>query len=613
MHRNFDRTRAMQGLLLAMMIAGTVLLCVPEATHAATVNLGLTPGVEGALGLGTTDIRITVARIIRTFMGLLGIIAVVLILYGGFLWMTAAGNEEQVDKARKVLTQSVIGLAIILSSVAITQFVLNRLLEATGAGGGAGGGGGGGGIGGSIPLSGALGNGIIESHYPGRGQTDVPRNVRVIVTFKQPMQIASFVRGYDDNGTPDDVSDDYPGGGAPTALEDANVKIFASSAGEGSALDSADVRVAFTPDRQTFVFIPPLLGSPSADTSYQVKLGSAIRTADGEAAFSGIFAGGYLWDFTVGTFIDLTPPVVESVVPFRDSTNPRNTVVQVTFNEAMDPTSLTGDLPGFTNVRIEAGGAVVPGSVAIGNRYRTIEFVTNDLCGTNSCGGNVYCLPGSSDIAAAVRAATLSDTPPMADPTRYPADGATDVSGNSLDGNGNGTAEGPGADDHAWDFRTTDEIDLVPPAVDAISPAFDEGRVAFDAPVRVRFSKLMRLLTFSSEAMPLTQAPMPPAPDEPTCYAWFGEHVDDAGASATSTQPTKSAAVLNHCLFLQETSYVPSIGSAVQDIRQNCYYPAAATPAVGGCRPGDAYCCNGTPSATACTVNPTTGAVTPGR
>lgn len=605
MHRIFDRTTATKGLFLAILIAGTVLLCVPGVTHAAAVNLGLTPQVEGALGLGTTDIRITIARIIRTFLGLLGIIAVVLILYGGFLWMTAAGNEEQVDKARKVLTQAVIGLAIILSSYAIAQFVLNRLMEAT-LGGGSGGGGRGGAGGGSIPLSGALGNGIIESHYPARGQTDVPRNVRVIVTFKEPMQIASFVRGYNDQGTPDDISDDYPSGGAPTALEDTNVKIFAASAGEGSALGSADVRVAFTPDRKTFVFLPPLLGSPSADMPYQVKLGSAIRKADGEAAFSGISAGGYLWDFTVSTFIDLTPPVVESVIPFRDSTNPRNTVVEVTFNEAMDPTSLTGDLPAFTNVRIDAGGAIVPGSVAIGNQYRTIEFVTNDLCGTNSCGGNVYCLPGSSDIVATVRAATLSSTPPAADPLRYPADGATDISGNSLDGNGNGTAEGPGTDDHFWNFRTTDEIDLVPPLVDAISPSFNESRVPFDAPVRIRFSKLMRLLTFTSTAMPVTMAPQPVPPEEPTCYSWYGEHVNNAGVAATSTEPTKSSAVLQHCLFLQDTSYIPSISSSVQDIRQNCYYPAAMTS--GACVPGalgSPYCCNGTPSPTAC--NPVTG------
>ncbi|MBP9749109.1 hypothetical protein KBD18_02800, partial [Patescibacteria group bacterium] len=115
----------------------------PHVVVAATVNLGLTPEVGNAIGLGTTDVRVIVARIIRNFFALLGIIAVVLILYGGFLWMTSNGEESQIDKAKRVILNAVIGLAIILSAVAITQFILSRLLEATGAftpGGPAGGG-----------------------------------------------------------------------------------------------------------------------------------------------------------------------------------------------------------------------------------------------------------------------------------------------------------------------------------------------------------------------------------------------------------------------------------------------------------------------------------------
>nr|NIS50742.1 hypothetical protein [Phycisphaerae bacterium] len=62
---------------------------------------------------------------------LLGIIAVVIILIGGFQWMTAGGNEENVDKAKKRIIQGVIGLAIILASWAIARFVLESLVTAT--------------------------------------------------------------------------------------------------------------------------------------------------------------------------------------------------------------------------------------------------------------------------------------------------------------------------------------------------------------------------------------------------------------------------------------------------------------------------------------------------
>lgn len=116
---------------IASGIVPFLMLSLPMAAQAAGVNLGLTSDVEGALGLGTQDVRVTIARIINVFMGLLGIIAVVIILYGGFIWMTAAGNEERVDKARKMIVAGVIGLAIILSAYAIARFVVNSLVNAT--------------------------------------------------------------------------------------------------------------------------------------------------------------------------------------------------------------------------------------------------------------------------------------------------------------------------------------------------------------------------------------------------------------------------------------------------------------------------------------------------
>lgn len=85
-------------------------------------------------GLRNTDIRITVAKIIRAAMGLLGIVSIVIILIGGFKWMTAGGNEEQAGEAKKWIYSGVIGLAIILSAYAIANFVVNSLVNATTAG-----------------------------------------------------------------------------------------------------------------------------------------------------------------------------------------------------------------------------------------------------------------------------------------------------------------------------------------------------------------------------------------------------------------------------------------------------------------------------------------------
>ena len=52
------------------------------------------------LGLPTTDIRQIIANIIRVALGLVGLVLTVLIMYGGFLWMTAGGNEEQIGQAK---------------------------------------------------------------------------------------------------------------------------------------------------------------------------------------------------------------------------------------------------------------------------------------------------------------------------------------------------------------------------------------------------------------------------------------------------------------------------------------------------------------------------------
>lgn len=94
------------------------------------LDLGIDYGTT--IGLGTKDIRETVASIINVALGLLGIVAVVIILAGGFTWMTAAGNEEKVDKAKKMIFAGIIGLAIILSAYAIAKFVITSLRTATG-------------------------------------------------------------------------------------------------------------------------------------------------------------------------------------------------------------------------------------------------------------------------------------------------------------------------------------------------------------------------------------------------------------------------------------------------------------------------------------------------
>lgn len=116
---------------LASFVFLLTVLLVPQLVFGQldTTDLGLEYGEE--TGLTSTDVRTTTASIINVALGLLGMIAVVIFVYGGFLWMTAAGNDEQVGKAKTMMIQAVVGMAIILSAYAIVNFVVVNLLDAT--------------------------------------------------------------------------------------------------------------------------------------------------------------------------------------------------------------------------------------------------------------------------------------------------------------------------------------------------------------------------------------------------------------------------------------------------------------------------------------------------
>ncbi len=91
----------------------------------------LNPDFADTAGLGNADFQETIGQLIRVALGFLGIVAVVIILYGGFKWMTAGGNDEKVAEAKRLIIAGIIGLAIILSAYAIASFVISSLVEAT--------------------------------------------------------------------------------------------------------------------------------------------------------------------------------------------------------------------------------------------------------------------------------------------------------------------------------------------------------------------------------------------------------------------------------------------------------------------------------------------------
>ena len=74
-----------------------------------------------------TDMEVIIANVIKTFLSLLGVIFIVLMLIGGYNWMTAQGDESKVEKAKATIQRAIIGLIIVVSTYSITYTIFKAL------------------------------------------------------------------------------------------------------------------------------------------------------------------------------------------------------------------------------------------------------------------------------------------------------------------------------------------------------------------------------------------------------------------------------------------------------------------------------------------------------
>ena len=124
MNKRLLKRMVATGTVAALLAPLAVVAQVPEVTNAEFTN------ISSEFNLGTnTDLKHVIINIVKILLGFLGLIAVLIVLYGGFQWMTAAGNEEKVSSARATLTAGLIGLIIILAAYAIAAFVIKTFTE----------------------------------------------------------------------------------------------------------------------------------------------------------------------------------------------------------------------------------------------------------------------------------------------------------------------------------------------------------------------------------------------------------------------------------------------------------------------------------------------------
>lgn len=122
------------------LVALTLLFCAFGLLVAPPL-LAQTAGGQSALeGLNKTgtiaygakeapEIGTLVGNLINALIGLLGIVFLFYLVYGGVLYMNARGDEKQVGHAKQTMLNAAVGLVIIVTSYAISTFVIDRLVE----------------------------------------------------------------------------------------------------------------------------------------------------------------------------------------------------------------------------------------------------------------------------------------------------------------------------------------------------------------------------------------------------------------------------------------------------------------------------------------------------
>lgn len=122
-------------MVSSMLIVGNFNFCL-----GASAGIGEAFGeplseVATKAGYGTeatkSDVNVLIGKIITIAITFVGVIFLILLIYGGFIWMTARGDEAKVTNAQNILTAATIGLVIIVLAYVASIFVISKLAATT--------------------------------------------------------------------------------------------------------------------------------------------------------------------------------------------------------------------------------------------------------------------------------------------------------------------------------------------------------------------------------------------------------------------------------------------------------------------------------------------------
>jgi hypothetical protein len=100
--------------------------------HLAAAAMPFDPNgrIAAALGLQDADLVEVATSLVNRMLGFVALIALITFVTSGFYYLTAGGNTERVDTAKKMVRQTIIGIALILVAFILTTFVFETIIEA---------------------------------------------------------------------------------------------------------------------------------------------------------------------------------------------------------------------------------------------------------------------------------------------------------------------------------------------------------------------------------------------------------------------------------------------------------------------------------------------------
>ncbi len=125
--------------IMVSFLATNVFVALPAGATDLKTEIGTNMKGVGDKGFGDASmpgdnpgkLQNTVGNIIKIVLGFLGIVMVIIVVYAGFLWMTAGGESDQVKKAKDWMLNATIGLLITIAAYTISGFIIGKIFEAT--------------------------------------------------------------------------------------------------------------------------------------------------------------------------------------------------------------------------------------------------------------------------------------------------------------------------------------------------------------------------------------------------------------------------------------------------------------------------------------------------